>query len=60
MPKKLPTAPMYTLVLDLDGTLVYCTREEGDHYDTTFEVLFLIQFYSRFQASTTSLEMKWN
>ncbi|KAK8827047.1 hypothetical protein WA577_007548 [Blastocystis sp. JDR] len=38
LPKKLPTAPKYTIVLDLDGTLIYCTREERERYDATFTI----------------------
>ena len=59
LPKKLPTAPKYTIVLDLDGTLIYCTREERERYDATFTVRFLFLLHLRSLLLTSTRESRW-
>ena len=38
---KSPAQPKYTLVLDLDETLVHCVMEPIEHYDIAFDVSFV-------------------
>ena len=38
LPPKSPTAPKYTLVLDLDETLVHCSMERDPSADLAFSV----------------------
>ena len=49
LPPKDPSAPPYTLVLDLDETLVHCVMEPVEVYDTTFDVVVCPSFNSRSQ-----------
>ena len=39
LPPKDPSVPKYTLVLDLDGTVVNCSLKEPSYYDDSFIVL---------------------
>jgi len=38
LPPKSQSQPTYTLVLDLDETLVHCVMEPIEHYDIAFDV----------------------
>lgn len=38
LPPKDPNVPKYTLVLDLDGTVVNCSLKEPSYYDDSFIV----------------------
>lgn len=52
LPPKDPSAPPYTLVLDLDETLVHCVMEPVEVYDTTFDVVVCPSFNSRSHTTT--------
>ena len=44
---KSSTQPKYTLVLDLDETLVHCVMEPIEHYDIAFNVRVLYIFHNK-------------
>ena len=52
LPPKDPNVSPYTLVLDLDETLVHCVMEPIEVYDTTFDVVFCPSFNSRSHTTT--------